>query len=106
MRTLEYIFIPSRTYRGEVEMQLNACTSLEEAHDLVCEKAGELFQGCTPEEMRAVIDEGPKENVYSLTNMFSKPEDHPDVMLYYPDGNGNWPIQILKIKLKTPITIE
>lgn len=106
MKTIEYIFVPSRTYRGEVEHQLDACFSLEEAHDLVVEKCDELFQGCTPEEMRAVLDEGPKPNVYSMSFISSKPEDHPDLMLYYPDGNGNWPVQILRIKLKTPITIS
>ena len=52
MKAIEYIFLPSRVYRGEIEQQLDACYSLEEAHDLVVKNAGELYQGCTPEEMR------------------------------------------------------
>jgi hypothetical protein len=106
MKTIEYIFIPARTYRGEVELQLDACTSLEEAHNLAVEKCDELFQGCTPEEMWAVIQEGPKANVYSLSHMHSGPEDHPDQLLYYPDGNGNWPLEIKRVKLRTPIQVN
>lgn len=106
MKKIEYIFLPSRTYRGEIEFQLDACNSLEEAQDLVVEKAGELYDECTPEEMRAVIDQGQKENVYSMSHMFKKPEDDPDTFLYYPDGNGNWPVQILRVKLAAPLYLK
>jgi len=106
MKAIEYIFLPSRVYRGEIEQQLDACYSLEEAHDLVVKNAGELYQGCTPEEMREILDEGPKVNVYSMKHFGGTADDHPNELLYYPEGNGNWPVQIQKIKLVTPLYLK
>jgi hypothetical protein len=93
------VYIPCRLYRGEVEMQFDACFSIEEAKKTLMEKAGEMFTDCTPERMKEIIDEGPKECVYS----FSQRDDE---LLFYPDGNGNWPVEIRTVKLKQKVIIN
>lgn len=93
------VYIPCRLYRGEVEMQFDACFSIEEAKKTLIEKSSEIFTDCTSEEMKAVIDEGPKECVYS----FSSREDE---LLFYPDGNGNWPVAIRIVNLKQKAIIN
>lgn len=87
------VYIPCQLYRGEVEHQLDACFSVEEAKQSLIDNAAKIFRDFTPEEMKSVIDEGAKDCVYSNTN-------REDELLFYPEGNGNWPVAIRIVNLK------
>lgn len=92
------VYIPSTVYRGITEKQLKACFSLEEAKELIISQAKEI-RDVTPEKMRAIMEEGPKECAYEFT--------HPEGELhFYPDGNGNWPIIIREVELKQKVVIN